>query len=113
MMSRFAITTGATAGNKRRAAQHYGRRIEEGQAMSEFQVRQGVWAQTLTFSYDALPNTAFLQAASGDALYMRIPVGARVLAATLKVTDAFTGGTSLALGLAGEDGLEGSLDFDG
>lgn len=112
-MSRVAITTGDTNGGKRRAATQYGRRVEESYAASEFMVRQGVWAIAFTFRYDMLPDSTFLQAANGDELYMRVPAGARVLEAKFKVTEAFLGGTSLAAGLAIEDGTEGGLDLDG
>lgn len=104
-MARESITTGSTAGNKRRASTHYGRMLEEGTAASEHNVSQDRFVQTLTFSYDNLPTE------SVDELYQRIPAGARVLSAKLAVTEAFLGGTSLAVGLTQPSGSV--LDPDG
>lgn len=104
-MGREYIVTGATTLGKRRASTHYGRMIEEGRAASEHQISQDVFKQVLTFSYDKLPD------ASLDELYQRIPAGARILSATLAVTKAFLGGTSLAVGLEKADGTV--IDADG
>lgn len=104
-MARESITTGSTAGNKRRASTHYGRMLEEGTAPSEHNVSQDKFVQTLTFSYDNLPSESL------DELYQRIPAGARVLSAKLAVTTAFAGGTSLAVGLNQPDGTV--IDADG
>lgn len=104
-MARISITSGATAGSSRRAATHYGRRLEEGKALAEHNVAQDIYVQTTTFSYDDLP------AASEDELYQKLPVGARVLSAKLKVTTAFAGGTDLTVGLSQPDGTV--IDADG
>lgn len=107
-MSRISITAGATAGGTRRAATHYGRRLDESQAMSEHNVSQNVYKQEVTFKYDDLPSAAL------DELNSRIVAGARVLSMVLKVHEAFTSTstlTTMSIGLEQPDGTV--IDADG
>lgn len=106
-MSRESITAGPTAGGTRRAATHYGRRLEEGQHTSVYHVDGNVFRQETTFRFDQLP------VATLDELHQRIPAGARVLSATLKTHEDFTATTavSLNIGLYEPDGTE--VDADG
>lgn len=104
-MGRIAITSGDTAGSSRRAATHYGRRGEEGGALSEHNVKAGLFKQVTTFRYDQLPT------ADLDALVQKLPAGSRVLSAKLIVQEDFVGGTSLAVGTSQPDGTV--IDADG
>ena len=106
-MTRISITAGATAGGTRRAATHYGRRLEESAHMSEHHVSQNVYKQVTTFKFDDLPSATL------DQLHQRIPAGARVLSATLKTHESFTATTavSLNIGLYQPDGTV--IDADG
>lgn len=101
-MSRESITAGATAGGTRRAATHYGRRLEEGQHISVYHVDGNVFRQETTFRFDQLP------VATLDELHQAIPAGARVLSATLKTHEDFTAttATTLDVGLQLRDGTE-------
>lgn len=107
-MTRISITAGATAGSTRRAATHYGRRVDESQAMSEHNVSQNVYKQEVTFKYNDLPTAQL------DELNQRIVAGARVLSMVLKVHEAFTSTsttTTMTIGLQQPDGTE--IDNDG
>lgn len=106
-MSRESITAGATAGGTRRAATHYGRRLEEGQHTATHHIDGNVFRQETTFRFDQLP------VATLDELHSRIPAGARVLSATLKTHEDFTATTavSLDIGLSQPDGTV--IDADG
>ena len=106
-MSRESITVGSTAGGTRRAAGHYGRRIEEGAAVSEHNNNQGVRTQVTTFKHNQLP------VATLDELHQRLPIGARIISAVLKVTEAFTAttATTMNFGLYQPDGTV--IDADG
>jgi hypothetical protein len=106
-MTRISITAGATAGSTRRAATHYGRRLDESAAPSEHNVSQNVYKQEFTFKYDDLPTFG------EDALKQRIPAGARIVTATLKTITQFTAttATTLNIGLYQPDGTV--IDLDG
>lgn len=106
-MARESIVAGSTAGGTRRAATHYGRRVEEGAAVSVFQTDNGVETQTTTFRYDQLPTFTL------DELHQRIPLGARVLSATIKVLETVTAttATTVNFGLYEPDGTV--IDADG
>lgn len=106
-MSRESITAGSTAGGTRRAATHYGRRVEETQNVAEYNVDKNVFEQVVTFNYDTLPTYTL------DELQQRIPVGARILGATIRVHTSFTATTavSLNIGLMEPDGS--TIDVDG
>lgn len=106
-MARESITAGSTAGGTRRAATHYGRRVEEGANVSVYHVDGNVFRQETTFKFDQLP------VATEDQLHQAIPAGARVLSAVLKTHVDFTATTavSLNIGLQERDGTE--IDNDG
>jgi hypothetical protein len=106
-MARESITAGSTAGGTRRAATHYGRRLEEGQNVAVYHVDGNVFRQETTFKFDQLPTATL------DELHQAIPAGARILSATLKVHTAFTATTALNMnfGLQQRDGTE--IDNDG
>ncbi|AAM28403.1 hypothetical protein [Vibrio phage VpV262] len=106
-MSRESITAGSTAGGTRRAATHYGRRVEEGANISVYHVDGNVFRQETTFKFDQLPTATL------DQLHQAIPAGSRVLSATLKTHVDFTATTavSLNIGLQERDGTE--VDNDG
>lgn len=104
-MTRVAITTGATAGSKRRAATHYGTREIEDLLPSRYEANHGEEVLEWTFSYDDLPTVGI------DAAILRIPANARVKEATFTVITAFVGGTSYNFGLNEPDGTV--VDADG
>ncbi len=104
-MTRISITTGASAGNKRRAATHYGAREIEDKLPSKYAGANGKEVLNYTFSYDDLPVTG------DDEAILRIPANARIARATLRVITAFAGGTSYNLGLSQSDGTV--IDADG
>jgi hypothetical protein len=105
IMGRESITSGASAGNKRRAATHYGTREVQDKIGSKYAGKHGEEVYEVTFNYDDLPAEGL------DEAILRIPVGARVTAATLHVVTAFAGGTSLTVGLNQPDGTV--IDADG
>ena len=92
-MTRIAITAGATAGNKRRAATHYGVRDIENLLPSEHVTNEGHVVQSIVFNFDDLPASGL------DAAILRIPANARIVGATLRVLTPFVGGTSYIIGL--------------
>lgn len=104
-MTRIAITSGATAGSKRRAATHYGVRDIENKLPSEFTTSQGTEVQHIVFNFDDLPTNGL------DAEIKRIPANAHIVKATLRVITAFAGGTSYNIGLNQPDGTV--IDADG
>ncbi len=104
-MTRIAITAGATAGNGRRAATHYGPRGIEDVIGSQHADVNDLSTLTTTFSFDDLPVVGL------DALIPRIPGNAKIVSATFRVLEAFVGGTSLTLGLNEPDGTV--VDADG
>lgn len=104
-MARESITSGVTAGSKRRAAQQYGRRTIEDKYAAKFRQEQGFEVYEVTFRYNDLPVHG------EDQLILRIPANAAVVSATLHVTEAFAGGTSLAVGLVQPGGT--AVDADG
>jgi len=97
-MPRIAITAGPTAGNKRRAATHYGPRPIEELAGSRYAGSQGVKKLNFTFSHDSLPVHDL------DLLVPVLPANCRIMKATLRVHEAFAGGTSYDIGLVEPDG---------
>lgn len=105
-MARESIVSGDTAGGTRRAATHYGRRVEEGQHVAEYNNAKGTYTQETTFRYDQLP------VATLDELHQRIPVGARVLSVTIAVIETFTATTATAItvGTVQPDGTGGDPD---
>lgn len=99
-MAREYIVSGDTAGNSRRAATHYGRRLEEGKHVAEYHVGKDKWRQETTFRFDQLPTATL------DELHQRLPAGARVKAVTIKVLETFTATTATAItvGVSTPDG---------
>lgn len=93
-MSRISITGGATAGNKRRAATHYGLRNIEDKLPTKHASKQGLDVLEVPFNYDDLPTFGL------DEAILRIPQGAVIKRAYIRVTEAFAGGTSVAVGTA-------------
>lgn len=104
-MTRISITAGATAGNKRRAATHYGVRDIENKLPSEFMIHKGETTQHIVFNFDDLPTNGL------DEAILRIPAEARIKSATLRVLVPFVGGTSYNIGLVEPDGTV--IDADG
>lgn len=105
MGSRISITSGSSAGNKRRAATHYGTREIEDVLPSKYAGANGKEVLNFTFSFDDLPVTG------GDEAILRIPANARISRATLRIITAFAGGTSYNFGLSESDGTV--IDADG
>lgn len=105
-MPRISITTGASAGNKRRAATHFGRRDIEDVVGSSYVPALGVSVLEYSFSFDDLP------VAGVDALIPRIPAGARIRSASVSVVTAMAGTSgTLTIGLSQTDGTV--IDADG
>jgi len=105
-MTRIAITAGATAGNGRRAATHYGVRDIENVLPSEHVTHEGHVVQHLVFNFDDLPTNGL------DAAILRIPANARIKAATLRVITALAGTTpTVTIGMNQPDGTV--IDADG
>ncbi len=104
-MTRITITAGATAGNKRRAATHYGAREIEDLLPSKYAGALGAQTLAYTFSFDDLPVAGL------DEAILRIPARGRIKRATLRIITAFAGGTSYNFGLEQEDGTV--IDADG
>jgi hypothetical protein len=104
-MSREAITTGASGGNKRRAATHYGRRTFDTQHLAKLHKKHGEEVLEVTFRYNTLP------ALGEDQLIQRLPAGAVINSVQLQVTTGFVGGTSLAVGTG--DPMGGNLAPEG
>lgn len=104
-MTRIAITAGATAGNGRRAATHYGVRDIENLLPSEHVTHEGHVVQHIVYNFDDLPASGL------DAAILRIPANSRITGATLRVITAFAGGTSYVIGLEQADGTV--IDADG
>ena len=104
-MTRVSITTGASAGSKRRAATHYGTREIEDVLPSKYKTHGGEDVLEYTFSFDDLPTNG------QDEAILRIPANARIKEATLTVITAFAGGTSYDIGLDQPDGTV--IDVDG
>ncbi len=104
-MTRIAITAGATAGNKRRAATHYGVRDIENKLPSEYMTHEGHVVQHIVYNFDDLPASGL------DAEIKRIPANSRIVGATLRVLTPFAGGTSYIIGLEEPDGTV--IDADG
>ena len=105
MGSRISITVGASGGNKRRAATHYGTREIEDKLPSVYASSQGSKTQVIAFKFDDLPTNG------EDEAILRIPGNARIIKATLRVHVAFAGGTSYNIGLSEPDGTV--VDADG
>lgn len=104
-MARIAITAGATAGNGRRAATHYGRRDIEDVAPSSHKQALGVSKLEYTFSFDDLP------VANLDQLVLRVPANAVIKSAHIVSLVSSAGGTSYNFGLYQADGTV--IDLDG
>ena len=104
-MARESITTGASAGNKRRAAQQFGRRLNEDEVLAKSHIKHGEEVLTVTFGFDGLPVSGV------DELIGRIPANSQVISARLQATIAFVGGTSYTVGLEEPDGTV--VDADG
>jgi len=105
-MTRIAITAGATAGNGRRAATHYGPRGIEDVAGTTYADGQGTSVQVTTFNFDDLPVSGV------DLIIPRIPANATLLSANIEVLAAMTGTTgTMTLGLEQPDGTV--IDADG
>ena len=108
-MTRIKLTPTSGTGAVTRAATHYGRRLDESTAMAEFHVSQDEWKQVTEFDLTNLQASTDL---FNDELYKAIVSGARIKSATLKVTEAAAGGTSINIGTYKKaDGT--ALDADG
>lgn len=105
-MTRIAITAGATAGNKRRAATHYGVRDIENVLPSEHVTHEGHTVQHIVFNFDDLPVVGL------DAAILRIPANSFMVSATLRVITPLAGTTpTVTIGLTEPDGT--AIDPDG
>ena len=104
-MARISITAGATAGNGRRAATHYGRRDIEDLAPSGYANAQGISKLEYTFSFDDLPTNDL------DQLVLRVPANAVIKSAHIVPLISSAGGTSYNFGLLQPDGTV--IDVDG
>lgn len=97
-MTRFAIPGHAHT--------DYGtREIEEG-LPSTYVASNGTKVQSITWSFDNLPV-----ASATDQAVLTIPANSFIESATLRVTEAFAGGTSYNIGLEETDGS--TIDADG
>lgn len=104
-MTRISITSGASAGNKRRAATHYGSREIEDVLPSKYAGSHGINVHTITFSFDDLPDSG------ADEANLRLPANCYIESVSLRVLTAFAGGTSYLIGLEEADGS--TIDADG
>ncbi len=105
-MPRISITAGATAGNKRRPATHYGRRDIEDVVGSAYVPALGVSVLEYQFSFDDLPVSGV------DSLIPRIPAGSVIRSSILTVVEPMTGTSgTITMGLAEPDGT--AIDVDG
>ncbi|AUR85181.1 hypothetical protein NVP1077O_17 [Vibrio phage 1.077.O._10N.261.45.A10] len=108
-MARISITTGSTAGGLTRAATQYGRRLDETSAAAEYNIAQDEWKQVIGLDITKLQVGTDI---FNDELFTAIPAGARIKSATVKVTEAFVGGTNVTIGTYKKaDGT--ALDADG
>jgi len=106
MGSRISITVGASGGNKRRAATHYGTREIEDVLPSKFAKDNGEVKLVHTFSFDDLPVVGL------DEAILRIPANAYIVRATLRVLTPLAGTTpTVTIGLTEPDGT--AIDADG
>lgn len=97
-MTRYSLPTG-------QAATHYGPRSIDAKHPSQYTTNHGERVQVVTFGYDDLP------AAGTDVAILSIPANSYIASATLRVIDAFAGGTSYDIGLSESDGTV--IDADG
>ncbi len=104
-MPRIALTTGATGGSSRRAATHYGPRDIEQTIGAAHASVAGETTLTTTFTFDDLPVAGL------DALIPRIAGRSHIKKATLRILEAFVGGTTVTIGL--ETTAGGTIDADG
>lgn len=103
-MSRVAITNGATAGGKRRAATHYGP-VTVASGVPSTYVDEASQVMEIPFAFNGLPTYGV------DKIVQAIPAKAHVDSVDFVVTTAFAGGTSYAVGLYKADGT--AIDADG
>lgn len=105
-MPRISITTGASGGNKRRPATHYGRRDIEDVVGSSYVPAQGISVLEYQFSFDDLPVSGV------DSLIPRIPAGSVIRSSILTVVTAMAGTSgTITMGLEQPDGT--AIDVDG
>lgn len=105
-MTRIAITAGATAGSKRRAATHYNGRAIEDVLGSAYTTQHGEEVYEYTFSFDDLPVNGL------DAAIPLIPANARIVSSEIKVLTAMDGTVgTITMGLEEPDGTV--IDVDG
>lgn len=88
-----------------RAATHYGIREIEDVLGSKYAGTDGTNVLTHTFSFDDLP------VASLDEANLGLPANSFIESVSLRVIEAFAGGTSYLIGLAETDGT--TIDADG
>lgn len=98
-MTRVAIPGG-------HAYTHFGARNIDTQYPQQYNQGQGQKVQTINFSYDTLPA-----ASVDDAIVQTLPANSYIESATLRVLEAFAGGTSYNIGLYETDGT--AIDADG
>lgn len=91
--------------NNGNAATHYGSRAIDAKHPSEYTTNHGDRVQVVTFSYDDLPTYGT------DVAILSIPANSYIESATLRVIEAFAGGTSYDIGLYEDDGT--AIDADG
>lgn len=103
-MARVAITNGATAGGKRRAATHYGP-VTVASGVPSTYVEDASQVMEIPFAFNGLPTYGV------DKIVQAIPAKAHVDSVDFVVTTAFAGGTSYAVGLYKADGT--AIDADG
>ncbi len=105
-MTRISITAGASAGNGRRAATHYGVRDIENVLPSEHVTHENHVVQHLVFNFDDLPVNGL------DEAILRIPANSFMVSATLRVITPLAGSTpTVTIGLTEPDGT--AIDADG
>jgi len=81
------------------AHSHYGTREIDNKNPQQYNQQGGVKTHSITFDYDNLPVSSI-----DDALVQALPANARINSATIRVLEAFLGGTSYEVGLYETDG---------
>jgi hypothetical protein len=85
---------------------HFGTREIDDKFPQQYNQTGGIKTYTLTWSYDDLPTESL-----DDSIVQSLPANSRINSSTLRVTEAFAGGTSYNIGLYETDGTV--IDADG
>lgn len=102
-MTRIKLAGGT--GGTSHAATHYGAREIEDVLPSKYAGSDGTNVMSYTFSFDDLPVHGI------DEAIQRLPANCYIESVSLRVIEAFAGGTSYLIGLKEEDGS--TIDLDG